>query len=142
MSLTVRMGVKGFGPALVLSIFEILVFAALSVGYFWLLKVAYVAAFDTAAPTWLWIVASIVYLVILCVWWVPGEDANNKAEVWVLGIVAAITLSVLVVWQRGPVGGALNTFKDVMTSRGRTRVGDPATTPVTVPPVEDTTTEE
>ena len=142
MSLTVRMGVKSFVPALVLSICEILVFAALSVGYFWLLKVAYVAAFDTATPAWLWIIASIVYLILLCVWWAPGEDANNKAEVWALVIVALVTLSVLVVWQRGPVGDALNTFKDVMTSRGRTRVGDPATTPATVPPVEDTTTEE
>ncbi len=142
MSLTVRMGVKSFAPALVLSIFEILVFAALSVGYFWLLKVAYVAAFDTATPVWLWIVASIVYLVLLCVWWAPGEDANNKAEVWALVIVALVTLSVLVVWQRGPVGGALNTFKDIMTSGGRTRVGAPTTLPTATPAVEDTTTEE
>lgn len=142
MSMIVRMGVKSFAPALVLSIFEILIFAALSIGYFWLLNVAYAAAFDTATPAWLWIVASIVYLILLCIWWAPGDETTSKAEVWALAIVAVIALSILVVWQWGPVSSTLNTFKDVMASGGRTRVGTPASMPTTAPAAEDTTPEE
>jgi len=80
--------------------------------------------------------------VLLCIWWAPGDETTSKAEVWALAIVAVIALSILVVWQWGPVSSTLNTFKDVMASGGRTRVGSPASMPTTAPAAEDTTTEE
>jgi len=72
-------------------------------------------------PVWTWIALGIVYLLIITVWWIPGDEEANRKELIALAIVASATAVAVcaIYWQE--VLGVAKTFYDIMaTGGGRT----------------------
>ena len=96
MSLLIRFGVR----SLFFSIVEVAVFLGLSVAYFMFLPRVYgpiaerLDLVSTTVPIWGWVLMGGLYLLIVTVYWSPGEKPSNDTELFAFVIVIAAALVV------------------------------------------------
>jgi len=70
-------------------------------------------------PIWMWLVLGIVYILIVTVWWVPGDEEANRKELIALTIVSSAMIVALAVIYRQHVGQIAETFYEIMKTGGR-----------------------
>ena len=104
------------------SMIEVAVFLGLSVLYFmaptWVAK-----AYGSHVTAWMWIVAALVYLLIVTLWWSPGEHAADDTELHALAIVlvaAAIAAGIYVELKYGLIWNLCKEFWNILSTGGRT----------------------
>ena len=95
---------------------EIAVFFVLSYlafyGLYWIAALP-----DYEVPVWGWILAGAAYLLIVTVYWAPGEKEDNEAELagFVLFLaISAVVGGVLLESWFGALSGAVKTFWEVL----------------------------
>jgi len=119
MSLLRHFGIKDRVVYTVLSFVEITVFFALSVLAFYGL---YRLAVTAGVPVWAWILAGGAYLLIVTIYWAPGEKQDNEAELraFVLFLVVALVVGgcLLEMYYKG-LSATWNTFWGILKSGGR-----------------------
>lgn len=101
------------------SFVEIAAFFAASVGAFYGL---YKLATTRGVPVWMWILAGGAYLLIVTIYWAPGEKEDNEVELraFVLFLVVALVVGgVLLESFFGAVSGTAKTFWGILKSGGR-----------------------
>ncbi len=113
MSLLIRWGVRSVWG----SIIEVIAFFALSAAGVWGAQHGYRAIFDSTLPIWGWILLGAAYLVLVTIWWSPGEKADNEKELLAFAIVAAGTVIVGGIFIQAKYGTLLrlwSTFWEIM----------------------------
>jgi len=108
MSLMVRFGIRSFWLAGA----ELILFLGLSAAYFLGLPRLYQALFGGAAPGWLWFVLGLLYLLIVTIWWSPGEQADNDVELRALTVVFLLAIVVAGVYAQAKHQMLSKLFKD------------------------------
>ena len=76
---------------------------------------------DKPMPIWMWIVMGAVYLMIVTVWWTPGDEKANNAELIALAVAACGAAVVGAIIFHEQVVGIVKEFWNIMaTGGGRT----------------------
>jgi len=76
---------------------------------------------DKPMPIWMWIVLGAIYIMIVTVWWTPGDEKANNTELVALAIVACGTAVVAAIVFQEQVVGIVKEFWNIMaTGGGRT----------------------
>ena len=119
MSILRHFGMKDRISYTIASFVEITVFFAASVGAFYGL---YKLATSAGVPVWGWILAGAAYLLIVTIYWAPGDKDQNEAELraFVLFLVMALVVGgVLLEWFYQGLSGTAKTFWGILKSGGR-----------------------
>jgi len=77
---------------------------------------------DAGIPVWLWVVLAVGYLLIVTVWWSPGDEKANNTELIALAVVvvvAAIAGGIFVEHKYGGISGTWDTFWQILKHHGR-----------------------
>jgi len=45
---------------------------------------------DASMPVWVWIIMGVLYLLILTIWWAPGNEKDNSTELIAMAIVTCL----------------------------------------------------
>ena len=77
---------------------------------FWAYGSAPFGAWIGAMPVWMWTVVILGYLLLITLYWTPGRENVNKAEVWGLVMFLTAAAVVVAIWQRELLGGIWQTF--------------------------------
>ena len=126
MSLLIRLGVR----SLILSIMEVAVFLALSVAYFMFLPRVYgllaerLDLSSTTVPIWVWVLMGGLYLLIVTVYWLPGEKPSNDTELLAFVIVIAAVLVVGAVYAETKydiLSNLVREFVEILRTGGRAK---------------------
>ena len=142
MSLTVVFGVKGKWAAFVTSFLEMVVFfPVFTVLCFAGVRASYGLATGGDAtlaagqlidpvswfrdlPDWMWIIQALAYLLVITLYWWPGSDGVNDAQVLALAALLVVAGVAVAVWQHEAVARGLQTIWGVWS--GQTSSGTPA----------------
>jgi len=119
MSMLRHFGIKDKIAYTALSFIEIALFFAASFGAFYAL---YRRATTAGVPVWAWILAGGVYLLIVTIYWAPGEKDQNEAELraFVLFLLVAVVVAgALLEAYFGALSGTARTFVGILKSGGR-----------------------
>jgi len=73
---------------------------------------------DKPMPIWIWVVLGAVYLMVVTVWWTPGDQKANNTELIALSIVACGGAILAAIIFRDQVAGIAKEFWDIMTTGG------------------------
>jgi len=115
MSLMVYLGLRSYWVALLETLLLALFTAA------WFLGLPFVAAeVFKSMPIGAWTVLGAAYLLIVTIWWAPGEAADNDVELAALLTVSILCLLIVGIWWRGAISGAIREFHAVLQTRGGT----------------------
>ena len=52
---------------------------------------------DVSMPIWVWIILGVIYLLIVTIWWAPGNEKDNSTELVAMAIVTCLA-GALAIW--------------------------------------------
>jgi hypothetical protein len=118
MSILRHLGIKDRTLYTFLSFWEITLFFLASV---WAFLGLYKLATTHGVPVWGWILAGGVYLLIVTIYWAPGEKEENEAELlaFVLFLVATLLVGgAWLQWRYHALSATAKTFWSILRSGG------------------------
>jgi hypothetical protein len=119
MSILRHFGIKDRVVYTLLSFVEITGFFFVSVLAFYGL---YRLAVTVGVPVWAWILAGGAYLLIVTIYWAPGEKEDNEAELRAFVLFLVVGLIVGGIWLQAKyhaISATWNTFWGILKSGGR-----------------------